>query len=75
MGERIEFREGLRGRIMISVLLHFSEPFENTKEVKDCPDTAHAGSYLIRNPGPKIGEKTIDDNRWSETMHHNSIFE
>jgi hypothetical protein len=29
--ERIEFREGLRGRIMISVLLHISEPLENTK--------------------------------------------
>jgi hypothetical protein len=31
MAERIEFRDGLRGRIMISVLLHFLEPFENTK--------------------------------------------
>jgi hypothetical protein len=31
MMERTEFREGLRGRIIISVLLHFSEHFGNTK--------------------------------------------
>jgi hypothetical protein len=29
--EKNDFREGLRGRSLISVLLHFSEPFENTK--------------------------------------------
>jgi hypothetical protein len=50
-------------------------PSKVQKELKDCPDTAHARSYLIRNPAAKIEGKTIDDKRWAETMHHNSIFE
>jgi hypothetical protein len=77
MAERIKFREGLRGRIMILVLLYFSEPFENTKrnQIKNCPDTVHTMSYLIRNRAPKIEGKIIDDERLAEIMHHNSIFE
>jgi hypothetical protein len=31
MMKRIDFKEGLRGRIMISVPSHFSEPFGTTK--------------------------------------------
>jgi hypothetical protein len=73
--ERIEFREGLRGRIMISVLSHFSEPFENTKRNQRFPDTAHARSCLIRNPAPEIEGKTIYNKRGEDIMHHNSIFE
>jgi hypothetical protein len=34
MMERIEFREGLRGHIVILILLHFPGPFENTKKSK-----------------------------------------
>jgi hypothetical protein len=35
--ERHELREGLRRRIMILALLHFSEPFGDRKNTKDCP--------------------------------------
>jgi hypothetical protein len=45
------------------------------REIKDCLDTAHVRSCLIRNLASKIEEKSIKDKMRAERMHRNSIFE
>jgi hypothetical protein len=41
--------EGLRGRTIIFVRLHFSGPRRIHTEIKDCPDTSYVTSHFTRN--------------------------
>jgi hypothetical protein len=75
MRQRNELRQGLRGRVIISALLHFLWSSGIHTEIKDYSDTGHARSYFTRNLAIKIEGKTINDNTAAEKVHHNSISE
>jgi hypothetical protein len=59
--EENEPRQNLRGRFIISALLHFSGPPGIQSEIKDRCDTVDAKSYLMRILTTETDGKAIHD--------------